>query len=234
MIPASQSRIDPVVTYRHTIRAISILYTLEPESLHVRRFVEWLVDHGDEAQTSDGGWRQCKTEFRDEDLWASTYAMKLLGQIIASPPTWLAALAIGDIDRRLKKTSDRMVQLWNDDRWAYGSARSQDNVPVVLAELASALRIHNGLTADAVTSWLLAGLTPNYHPGDGLLDNDSIAGPAGTTTRLAYALLRSKSDADAFEPEIQALTGFARHQTDANLDSAEAAMLLALQSAAQP
>lgn len=224
MLPSTRRGPEGVVSYRHTIRATSVLLSVDPGSTHVRHFAEWIVDHGDEAQVDNGGWRQCRTEFRDEDMWASAYAVKFLGQLLAVVPPWLTPSALQDIERRQIRTAEWLSQQWLTNQWSYGEARSQDNAPLILAEVAPVLRRLDPQTVGNVLSWLVERLTPNGHPNGELLDDLSIAGPAGTPARLAYGLFRS--DASGLKPEIAALVDYAWRERAAKLDSAEAAMLL--------
>ena len=225
--PTASGRSQTIVSYRHSIKAAQICLSLNPASSNGRRVSSAIIDHGDDLQTQSGGWRQCATEFVEEDIYCAAYALNLLNQLLLTQPPWISSEAVPLLISRLQSTIRWLEWQWEDNKWAYGDVRGQDNAALVFAEIAPTLNVFASALAEGVAYWIQSRLTYLYHPGSGLLDQQSITGPASTSIRIAYSLYRY--DRVALRAEIAGLAAFAQDDPSGGIiDSAEAAMLIAM------
>ena len=221
-----------IISYRHTIKAGVILLTTGGYSDVVRGLLAQILESGGKMQTSTGGWRQCATEFVNEDLYSSAYAVRLLHSITEDWPPWLDVAATDLVENAISQSIEWLGREWYRDRWQYGDVRPQENAGIILAEIAPALIYRAPELAADVANFIDSNLTALGHPGPGLLDGKNVVGPASTAIRLAYALFRYEPQ--YYTTKISELLNYAMtHPAPGAVDSADMAMTLAMRRGAR-
>lgn len=194
--PESNESLEHIITYRHTMRAAQILLDIDPKLPTPKIILGRMLDPASDMQTSVGGWRQCKTVFTDEDLWASVYATDFLFSCLGKTEVLqIDESTISQIKETLRSTINWLKEQWKNDYWSYGKVCSEENSPHVLSEIYYALREYDRELLNEVLDHLSGFLDASGQPSIGYIEKLQKPGNFSAIMRLAYPhyLARSES-----------------------------------------
>jgi pyrimidine deaminase RibD-like protein len=224
--PLSRSHPKGIISYRHTIRAVQILMALDPRSEIPKRVLGRMLDPSADMQTKSGGWRQCDVDFREEDLWGTSYAAGFLYMCIHSEQLRLNAQTINRANKALKNTLMWLNMKWTQEAWSYGEVSSEENAPILFPEVFdSAVNCAPRLARSVLRtfdSYLDASNQPtSYH-----LQKNVLVGPFAAATRLAYNFFLARGLRPNYRQTVLNLRDYALRQIDHGYNCVEAAMML--------
>lgn len=225
--PLSKSHGKGVVSYRHTIRAVQILLALDERSEVPKRVLGRMLDRTADIQADSGGWRQCDVNFREEDLWGTSYAAGFLHACINESPTLALNTSTMDVTTKaLKATLAWLHEKWNAELWAYDKVPPEENAPILFPELFSAAIRYRPKLASSVLRTFETYLDPANQPTALYLNNTAIVGPCAAATRLAYNFFLARTMQPENYHKACSLRDYALRHINGGYNCVEAAMLL--------
>ena len=197
-----------IVSYRHTIRAVQILVAMKRGKEIVAEVVGRMLDPKRGWQNKDSGWAQCDEEYTESDLWASTYALKLL-HAIHQRKVELPEKVHKSAKLAISPTIDFLEREWRESGWAYGNASSAHNGIQIVHETIWILKEYRPKLAQELLQWVKTWLTPAttvselyYEECPGVLRSSNDA-------RVSYALFQAGESSDVWIHSYEsALSGF--------------------------
>lgn len=210
-----------VISYRHTIRAIQILARVRPEHSSVKRIVGRMLDEANCWQNPDGGWKQCDKERTDSDLWGSSYAFALLGNILRDQQI-RSTKGKAQAHAALSSTADYLKEQWHHNKWRYGGASSEQNGAQIFHETVSTFKRYDKVFFDELCKWVTSWLDPNGLVREAYYQACREVSIASSNARLGYAFFLIDQSSSNWRPlALSAIDNF-----EAGVNSADAAFLL--------
>lgn len=137
-VPAHPEFVPTVASFRHTFRAVQILYRLQPSNDIVVDLIGQMVDPHKKWQHADGGWPQFESD-RRSDLWATTYAVALLHRASQNcDPLFKGTKR--EIAALIENGTAFLQDEWHRNKWKYAKASAAHNAIQICHELSDCLK----------------------------------------------------------------------------------------------
>ena len=186
-VPQMHPETQPsVVSYRHTIRALQILFVVGETAETLAPTLGRMFDQRRPWQNDDGGWAQCDVHFTQSDLLSSAYALDVTTALLQTKNQ--AVIDECTLREALTKTLEYFVTEWHRNQWHYGDAAPPHIVPLVIHEIASSLRFANSSLHTELIGWLKRWITPAGTVSQAYLEECQEVSQSSAEARLAYAL----------------------------------------------
>jgi hypothetical protein len=225
--PVASSRAKGTISYRHTIRGAQILLAIDSNIDIPRAVLGKMLDPSADMQTKEGGWRQCNINFREEDLWGTSYAAGFLHTCINQAEILnLESGAINKAHKSLERTLAWLHKRWNEDGWSYDEVPSEENATILFPEVAQPAIGCRPKLATSVLRSFETYLDPTNQPSSLYLDKNSMVGPCAAVTRLAYNFFITKPFRNDDDKKWLALRDYALQHIQSGYNCVEASMLL--------
>lgn len=225
--PLSRGHAKGIISYRHTIRAVQILMALDPKSELPKRVLGRMLDPTADMQTKTGGWRQCDVNFREEDLWGTSYATGFLNTcILQSANLRINAQTVNRATNALKHTLTWLNKKWIEEAWSYDKVPSEENAPIVFPEVFGSAIIRAPKLARSVMSTFETYLDSSNQPTSYYLKKNTFVGQCAAATRLAYSFFLARGLRPNYRQRVLTLRDYALRHIDHEYNCVEAAMLL--------
>lgn len=216
------------ISYRHTIRGAQILSTLDNTSFIAKDVLGKMLDPTTNMQTAPGGWRQCATDFTEEDLWGSAYAAGFLySSINEADKMGLKPDAVRQALKALQESLSWLHAQWLSNNWSYNEASPEENAPILFCEVAAAAIKYRPELANDVINRFVSYLDLLSQPCSSYLNSNKLIGPCAASARLAYAFFMMRGfhrDAEIWQP----LKAYSLTHMSSGYNCIEASMLLDL------
>lgn len=228
----AQSDMDPdrpptIVSYRHSIRAIHILLSLNSNFDLARHLLGRMLDKNIGMQKPSGGWAQCDKVFTDEDLWCSSYAVSFLHECLKKQNQLaLKPKMIVDISNSLELTLGYLQTVWLTSRWEYGQVSSEENASLIFSLFSyTALEYKKEMVDDVI------GKFRNYldslnQPTTFYLEKLDSVGTFSASIRLAYSFFLVRSVYGDSDYIYRSLLEFSLNQINTGYNCVDAAQVL--------
>jgi len=188
----SPTRSASVISFRHTLAAALILISSGRWSRVVHNIVGAMLDEGGGWQNQDGGWAQCDRQYTESDIYASSYALRILFESLKRRDFDIEGQKV--METSLDRTLSYFEEVWSVDKWKYGDVSSEENAPYVLSLIAPVLLERRPLLARSVIAHMRSWMTQANTPSQLYLHqcaNDSLL---ALCSRLAYAMYRAGAE----------------------------------------
>jgi hypothetical protein len=187
-------------SYRHTIRAAQILSRIDSDNKHIHPILRLMLDERNDWQNpDDGGWRQCDRERTESDLWASSYSLTFLSdliikQLLPSEEAKCRARAV------IPATVAYLKSEWRRSLWSYGDASPEQNGVQIFHETIKALKRHDKPFADELCEWVKGWLSPAGGLSESYFQSCREVTLGSANVRVAYALFLAGEPRALWEP----------------------------------
>jgi hypothetical protein len=225
--PVASGYSHRVISYRHTIRAAEVLLAIDNTNSTAKAILGRMLDQTAEMQTKAGGWRQCDTDFPDEDLWGSAYAAGfLLACLDRADALGLDENAVHKAKGSLERTLSWLHKRWGEDSWVYDHVPPEENAPLLFSEISDASVRYRPKLANAVLNALESYVDATRQPTSLYLDKNKIVGPCAAAARLAYCFFKTREFRETNNEKWRALLSYSTSHVQTGYNCVEASMLL--------
>lgn len=225
--PTGVRQLQKIISIRHTIRAAQIVLIIEPTSYIPKTILGRMLENSSNMQAENGGWRQCKEEFTEPDLWGSAYAIGFLNScILGAKELNLNTSIISKAENKLNKTIDWLDIQWSKNKFKYGKVPTEENSPHIFVEVFYALQRYRPKLLTNILSHINSFLDDFSHPTEKYIKKLKIVGSFSAASRIAYANFLARSEFPASEKNWRLLRDYTLHQIKSGYNCVEAATML--------